>query len=114
MKKSKIVQLVLITSLLASCHKHTKKKDKEWEGNSTYMRADSSAGYSRVHTSGDGWLLWYLAFRPYGSFYGGQYHHAGYYSSAIPQVSNIGHNSVKSGIVRGGFGSSGRSFSVSS
>lgn len=111
MKKSKLVTLVLITAALASCHK--KKVEDDWSsGNQqVYLRTDTTANYSRAHCHGNGWL-WYYAFRPYGTYFGNGYHHAGYYSNAISEHSNIGTSSAKSSVVRGGFGHG--TFSVSS
>lgn len=108
MKKSKLISLVLITASLASCHK---KKQQDWNQPNVYMRSDSSANYSQAYHGGFPWL-WYYAFRPYGYYNGNSYVHSGYYSSGIRQSSNLGHNSFKSSVVRGGFG--GRGFSVSS
>lgn len=115
MKKSKTISLVLITSALASCHKD-QPEEKEWGGPKVYMRADSTASYTRTHHhhgAGIGTaLLWYYAFRPYRGYYGpGTAARAGYYSSGIHQRSNIGTNSMKASLSRGGFG---RSHSVSS
>jgi hypothetical protein len=108
MKKSKHIELLLITALLAGCH----KPQKDWEsGNKTYVRSDSTAPYSRTHGFA-GAALWYYAFRPYGNYYNGRYERAGYYSGAIHEGSNIGSNSFKGSVVRGGFGRGG--FSVSS
>lgn len=109
MKKTKYIELVLITAALASCH----HPQKDWNnGNShTYLRSDSTAPYTRAHHSyGPG--LWYYAFRPYGNYYGNEYHRAGYYSGAIHESSNIGSNGFKGAVSRGGFGRG--SFSVSS
>ncbi|RYY99872.1 MAG: hypothetical protein EOO11_03580 [Chitinophagaceae bacterium] len=112
MKKSKAIELVLITAALASC----REPKKEWEsanGTRTYLRSDSTAPYTRAHYGGGGSaLLWYYAFRPYGGFFGNSYRRAGYYSGALHESSNIGNNGMKSGIVRGGFGRGG--YSVSS
>jgi hypothetical protein len=112
MKKSKRVQLVLITAALASCQ----QPNKEWtSGNKVYLRSDSTAPYTqaRHHTSGGaGLLLWYYAFRPYGNFANGQYQRAGYYSGGIHQSSNLGNNGFKGAVSRGGFGRGG--YSVSS
>jgi hypothetical protein len=112
MKKTKYIELVLITAALASCN----KPNNEWEGSGgkTYVRSDSTAPYTRTHhhsalASG---LLWYYAFRPYGNYNNGTYERAGYYSNAINKNSNIGSNSFKSNVVRGGFGRGG--YSVSS
>jgi hypothetical protein len=110
MKKSRYIQLVLITAALAACN----RPDKDWEsGNKVYMRSDTTAPYSRAHHGGLGTaLLWYYAFRPYGKYNNGQYQRAGYYSGALNRRSNIGSNGFKSAISRGGFGRGG--YSVSS
>jgi hypothetical protein len=109
MKKTKTIQLILITAALASCAE--KKKEPEWgSGNKTYVRGDSTAPYTRTHHGGGGMLgvaLWYYAFRPYGGFNNGTYSRAGYYSNAIPHNANIGANGLKGKAVRGGFGRTG-------
>jgi hypothetical protein len=108
MKKSKTIQLVLITAALAGCA--DKKKENEWSSgeSKTYVRADSTAPYTRTHYgSGAGALLWFYAFRPYGGFRNGQYNSGGYYSNAIPRSSNVGSNGFKNNITRSGFGRSG-------
>ena len=108
MKKSKNIQLILITAALASC---SHQKNNDWDsGSRTYVRGDSTAPYSRTHFGGPG--LWYYAFRPYGYYGNGIYNRTGYYSNAIHPRGNWGSNAVKSGISRGGFGRSG--FHVSS
>ena len=120
MKKSKLVSLVLITATLAACNKPNAQNNGasgDWGENGNknekkvYMRSDSTAKYSRTHHSGIGTaLLFYYAFRPYGG--SGMGYRQGYYSGSIARSSNIGTNSVKGGIVRGGFG--GRGFKASS
>lgn len=107
MKKSKHIELILITAALASCH----QPNNDWQsgGNKVYVRGDSTAPYSRAyHEHNQGSLvapiLWYYAFRPYGNWYNGYYQRAGYYSGAISRTSNIGNNGFKSSIIRGGFG----------
>ena len=109
MKKSKVIHLVLITAALASCS----KPKPDWNSNEVYMRSDSTANYTRTHGHFIAPLLWYYAFRPYGMYYGGRYHHSGYYSSSLSERSNIGISAMKGVAVRGGFGGS-HSFSVSS
>ena len=101
MKKSKYVGLVLITAALASCN-----KEKEWNADEpkVYMRSDSTANYTRSHHGIGTALLWYYAFRPYGRYNNGVYNRAGYYSGGISERSNIGANTGKYGIIRGGFG----------
>lgn len=113
MKKSKAIELILITAVLAGCGKEP--KEKEWgSGNKTYVRGDSTAPYTRTH-HGSGLataVLWYYAFRPYGNYNNGSYTRAGYYSGAIPSRGNVGSNAFKGSVSRGGFGRSG--YSVSS
>ena len=110
MKKSRHIELVLITAALASCHKPA----YHWtNGNAVYIRSDSSAPYSRVYPHNSPGV-WYYAFRPYGYYSFGGYHRVGYYSDAISESGNIGHDAAKGGIVRGGFGGEGGGYSVSS
>jgi hypothetical protein len=114
MKKSKCIELVLITAALASCN----RPNNDWhEGSSNnskvYLRSDSTAPYTRTHHGGIGTaLLWYYAFRPYGNYYNGRYQRAGYYSGGIREASNIGSNGFKGAVTRGGFGRG--AYSVSS
>ena len=111
MKKSKYVELVLITAALASCQQPT----PDWKGGSgkTYLRSDTTAPYTAArHHTGAGLGLWYYAFRPYGNYGNSGYQRAGYYSNALHESSNVGSNGFKGAVVRGGFGRSG--FSVSS
>lgn len=108
MKKSKYIELVLITAVLASCN----RPNNDWEsGNKVYMRSDTTAPYNRAHRHGGvgNALLWYYAFRPYGNFSNGRYERAGYYSRGLSESSNIGSNSFKSAVARGGFGRGGYS-----
>jgi hypothetical protein len=111
-KKSKEITLVLVTAALASCHR---PGNPDWvnangEHRHVYIRSDSSAPYTAMHHP-SGAIAWYYAFRPYGRYDYFGYRRAGYYSEAISERSNIGSNSMKTGIVRGGFG---EGFSVSS
>lgn len=112
MKKSKAIQLVLITAALASCNKA--QKENEWSsGSKTYVRGDSTAQYTRAHRGSGiaGALLWYYAFRPYGNYNNqtNAYQRAGYYSGAISKAGNVGSNGFKGSISRGGFGRGGYS-----
>ena len=128
MKKTKYIQLVLVTAALASCHKPNSFEERQTKA---FIRTDSTAAYEEVitceHHHGSSPLLWYMAFRPYGWYGPGNmiyspgmpgyahmvgYNRMGYYSSAVSEGANIGHSSSKSGVVRGGFGRGG--FSVSS
>ncbi|GAC1437936.1 MAG: hypothetical protein NVSMB63_00610 [Sediminibacterium sp.] len=109
MKKSKCIELVLITAALASCN----QPKKDWDDNvKVHMRSDTTAPYTRVHHYLGGAALWYFAFRAYGNYQNGAYQRAGYYSGAISPYSNIGNNGFKSALSRGGFGQNG--FTVSS
>ena len=122
MKKSKFVSLVLISAALASCNKTEKENygaSGDWGDKNekkVYMRSDTSATYTRTHHHGSGIgmaLLWFYAFRPYGSYNNGMgYQRAGFYSGNLHSTSNVGRNVTKSGIVRGGFGA--RSFKAAS
>ena len=122
-RASKVVTLVLISSVLSSC---TNREEAPVTNNAqkVYMRADSTAPYTDVtsnyssqtggsHHGGMGSsLLWFMAFR---SLTGGM----GYASPGLHQQSNVGTNSakataLKSQTIRGGFGKSGSSKSVSS
>ena len=111
MKKTKCIELVLITAALAACN----QPKKDWDDNNkVHVRSDTTAPYTRMHHHGGigTALLWYYAFRPYGNYYNGSYQRAGYYSGAISPMSNIGSNGFKGAVTRGGFGRGG--FSVGS
>lgn len=112
-KKSSIsVQLVLITSLLASCQK---PNDTQVNGQRVYMRSDTTAPYTEVTQNynnsrgGSGFgsaFLWYMAFRHLGPG-------MGYASNGIHPQSVSGTNTAKANhyksAVRGGFGSKAQS-----
>lgn len=119
-RSSKLVSLVLITSVLASC---ARPQEKEEEKQRVFMRADSSAPYTEVteqyqssRSGGMGMgsaLLWYMAFRP---LMGAG---MGYTSNGLPPKSNVGTNkakaqAVKTQTTRGGFGSSAKNTSAAS
>ena len=105
MKKSKYVKLVLLTAVISACGQ------KEELGPKVYMRSDSTAHYSPVHSLGLG-LGYFAVFHPYGIFNNGVYRRAGFFSGSIPEGANYGNNGFKGTISRGGFGSS--AFHVSS
>ena len=123
-KASKVVTLVLISSVLSSCMNREEAPITN-NAQKVYMRADSTAPYTDVtsnyssnsggsHHGGMGSsLLWFMAFR---SLTGGG---MGYASQGLHQQSNVGTNAAKaqaykSQTVRGGFGKSASSRSVSS
>lgn len=115
MKKSSIINLVLVASITASCG----KSEEEWDGGggprrNVYLRSDTTAAYTKSKHHHHGGIIPYYAFRPYSSSGSGMGYagRTGYYSNAIHSSSNIGHNSSKASISRGGFGHS--SFHVSS
>jgi hypothetical protein len=106
MKKSTIINLVLVSSVTAACTQQ--KKTDEWsaagsEGKKkVYMRSDTTASYSRRYAGSH-----FFIFRPYGIFSPGLgYRRMGFSSSAISQRSNVGSNTSKSNFMRGGFGGS--------
>lgn len=106
MKKSKIIQLVLVATAISACNNHKAQRDQK-----VYMRSDTTAGYTQTHGNGSHYGGFYV-FRPYGIFTNYGYYRSGYYSGGIHESSNIGHNSFKGASIRGGFGSS--TFHVSS
>lgn len=103
MKKSKIVKLVLLASVMASCNNPTPKQEEK----KVYLRSDTTASYSRATGFNGHHGMGYFAFVPYGLFMNNGYRHTGYYSSGISEKSNVGRNPVKGSAVRGGFGRSG-------
>ncbi len=98
MKKSQIIKLVLVAAVLSACNNQKSKSEKN-----IYMRSDTTAKYSHVRGGLHGG---YIPFIAYGIMRNNAYSRAGYYSSSIRESSNIGTNSFKSNVVRGGFGSS--------
>lgn len=111
MKKSKAIQLVLISAALASCHKEAPPKRSP----KLYLRSDTTAPYStRAYHYRP---LWYYAFRPYG-YYNSEsksYQHTGYYNNSLNEFSNIGYNTTRGLVARNGFGGSSKNnYSVSS
>lgn len=104
MKKSKFIELCIVASVISV----TSCRDKKSTERKVFMRTDSTANYS--HAGAHAGMFY--AFRPFGLYnqYTG-YSRAGYYSSAINEKSNVGSNSYKRSVVRGGFGRS--SFHVS-
>lgn len=107
MRKSKKIQLVLITAALASCH----GQEPQWQaGSRTYIRGDSTAPYTLLPHYQPGAPMPFYHFRPYGVYYPFiGYRRVGYYSDAMSEEVNIGQDPVKGSIVRGGFGESGLS-----
>ena len=123
-RASKVVTLVLVSSVLASCMKKVEEAPETNNAQKVYMRADSTAPYTDVSENyaqnnnqnmmgGMGSsLLWFMAFR---SLTGGM----GYASPGLHQQSNVGTNTAKATAmkgqtVRGGFGKSSSSKTVSS
>jgi hypothetical protein len=98
MKKSPFIQLVLVAAVISSCNDQKSRPEKR-----VFMRSDTTARYSHVNRGFHGG---YYAFLPYGILSNSRYTRAGYYSSAIQESSNIGTNTFKGNVVRGGFGSS--------
>lgn len=105
MKKSKYIKLVILTAVISAC------SQQEEKGKQVFMRSDSTANYSHVHSVGAG-MGYFCAFHAYGMYRNGAYRRAGFYSNGISERANIGTNGYKGTITRGGFGSS--SFHVSS
>ncbi|QYS90998.1 hypothetical protein JJC04_14330 [Flavobacterium covae] len=96
MKKSNIINLVLVATITAACG----KKEEDWEGGGgsnrkVYLRSDTTA----VYTKSEQHQHSYHAFRAYSSSGGsGSYsRRTGYYSDGIHYSSNVGHNTTKGG-----------------
>jgi len=112
-KASKSIQLVLITSVLASCAQPVAKQNNDPNKQRVFMRADSSAPYTEVtdnynqegRRGGGGIgtsLLWFMAFRHMGGA-------LGYANNNIHPSSVSGNNVNKANAFkaqRGGFGRS--------
>ncbi|MFZ4861590.1 hypothetical protein ACL9RF_05340 [Sphingobacterium sp. Mn56C] len=108
-KASKNIQLVLITSVLASCGQAVPTADDSKQR--VFMRADSTAAYTEVtdnynrnssmHAGGMGSsLLWFMAFRHMGGM-------LGYANNSLHPNSVSGTNAGKAAAFkaqRGGFG----------
>jgi len=99
MKKSKVIQLVLVATIISACDNRNSVPEKR-----VFMRSDTTAYYSHAH--GFGPYGFFYAFRPYGIYRANSYTRAGYYSTAIHPEANVGTNAFKGTVVRGGFGSS--------
>ena len=91
MKKSKVIKLVLVAGIAASCSSH----NNDYETSSRlHIRGDSTSSYTNAHSyMGYG----YYHFIPYGFYSGRNYYHGGYESSAFSSRA----------ISRSGFGRSG-------
>ncbi|MBE8721253.1 hypothetical protein [Sphingobacterium pedocola] len=111
-KASKSVQLVLISSVLASCGQPTQPTQSAADAQRVFMRADTTAAYTEVtenysqqRTSSGGMgtaFLWFMAFRHLG---GG----LGYANNNLHPQSVVGANARKASAFqaqRAGFGRS--------
>lgn len=96
MKKSKVVNLVLVAGLLASCN--TTHKEEQADSR-LYVRGDSASQYSRSQHTGTGSYFHFLPFGIYSAM--GGYRHTGYTSPGFSSKATSPH------IARGGFGTSG-------
>ena len=104
MKKSKIVKLALITSLITACNSNQPKNDR------LHIRGDEKDGYTNVQYYGSG-VPYFYYFHPYGVFSSsGTYTRSGYSSGAVSSRSHAHSSSVG----RGGFGGSHGGMHVSS
>lgn len=110
---TKSIQLVLITSVLASCVQSHHEQSTEGKQR-IFMRADSTAAYTEVtnnytqqHSRGGmgSALLWFMAFRHLGGGFG-------YANNSLHPQSVVGTNAGKAAAYqtqRGGFGRSAAS-----
>lgn len=120
MKKSKYIHLALVAAALTSCD-----SDNDTLGGRVLMRSDDTAMYQDVtdqlfddddddddRVRSSSFIPMYLAFRSIGYLNGSNYVRSGYYSNGLGEKANLGSNSTKGSIVRGGFG--GRTVGASS
>lgn len=110
-KTAKTIQLVLISSVLASCAQPQMQAGNTTDRQRVFMRADSTAQYTEVtenyksgsSSGGIGMgssLLWFMAFRHMGGM-------MGYSNNNLNPKSVVGTNAAKSAAFqaqRGGFG----------
>ena len=95
MKKSKCIQLVLVTGILAAC---SSPKSNQQVGNQRlHMRTDTAGRYTHAHGG-----MGYYAFRPFGFYGSSGYQRSGYYNNSLHSSS-----SAHTPVSRGGFGRSG-------
>lgn len=118
MKKSKIIKLFLLASLLSACDKEKKKVSAEKDR--LHLRSDTAARYTTAHHSHyGGFLPYYYVFRPFGYYSYGNYYRGGYHSSYVHPSSNNRYSNSSShsktfsskssgSVSRGGFGGSSR------
>lgn len=118
-KATTSIQLILITSVLASCNQSAPTTASNTQR--VYMRADTTAPYTDVtsnyqqggHSGMGGMgtaLLWYMAFRHLGG-------RNGYSNNSLHPNSVVGNNAAKSQAYqtqRGGFGKNATNSSSSS
>ena len=93
MKKSSIIELVLVAGLASSCNFPKTEPAKR-----LYVRGDSTSQYSASQYGHTGH---YVHFSPYGYFGGRGYSHGGYESGSFSG------KAMKASVSRGGFGYSG-------
>jgi len=98
MKKSKVVKLVLIASVAASCSSHDDYVDANNKSR-LYIRSDSTSQYSHTPYYGGYGYYHFMPFGYYHPWYG--YRHGGYDSPGFS--SKAGNHAIS----RGGFGGSG-------
>lgn len=118
MKKSKKIQLILISAALASCNRHfAPARTADWDITDTTLAArqaqdTDSCANDDISCLQEPFQLWNYSFDPFGNFY--------YWHGAYPYYSQ-GRRSRKGmvwhggkGIIRGGWGKSGKASSAAS
>lgn len=93
MKKSSIIELVLVAGIVSACNfpKAEKASRLHVRGDSTDQYTTSPAGHGGT----------YVHYSPYGYYGGSGYRHAGYESGSFSG------KAIRSSVSRGGFGHSG-------
>lgn len=108
MKKSKTVELALVTSLIVACNVSNAQTTEQKER--LHLRGDTTEKYTRVNHYYGGGVPYFYYFHPNGVYNNSGYHKTSYSSKSISHSSrsHSGH------VSRGGFGGSHGGMHVSS
>jgi len=96
MKKTRVIQLILITAALASCNRPLYQQDSRQDFLTGELPDSTNACPMTPDNLPPDYYAWYYSFRPYGSFFGDPYWINGYYSFFV-------YGSRRRGGANGGF-----------
>ena len=121
MKKSKIVLTLFLAASISSCKNHKKSSHKslnDWndDNNSAYISTNGGNGYSHALNNTTFWLYYMLLSNNRGGYYygtGSMYQNHNRSQGISSSYSGRSVRQGSSGTMRGGFGSSARSFGSS-